>query len=119
MYVITTSYTGTNSDLFPLILDQYVSDGAKIADVTYGRGVFWSKVDKRKYDLHFSDLHPSDSAIPMEDACHTSYEDVSLDALDFDPPYMHDSATVHTGLDKNYRNRSCKATATGGGTQQC
>ncbi len=35
-----TSYMGNNSDVFPKILHLHVSTGAKIADVTYGKGVF-------------------------------------------------------------------------------
>jgi hypothetical protein len=43
-----TGIVGTNADLFPLILKMYIPSGAIIADVTYGKGVFWKNVDTTK-----------------------------------------------------------------------
>jgi len=44
----------------------YVKPGAKIADVTYGKGVFWRHVDVTAYDLYPSDIgiHPVTAALP-------------------------------------------------------
>ena len=44
--LVFSAYMQNNEDIFPLILQLYVRDGAEVADVTYGRGVFWKKVDK-------------------------------------------------------------------------
>ena len=41
--LIFSAYVGNNSDIFPKVLKLHVEDGAKIADVTYGKGVFWKK----------------------------------------------------------------------------
>ena len=41
--VIFSSYQSGNSDVFPNILALHVPEGATIADVTYGKGVFWRK----------------------------------------------------------------------------
>ena len=38
--VIFSSYQSGNSDVFPNILALHVPEGATIADVTYGKGVF-------------------------------------------------------------------------------
>jgi tRNA G10 N-methylase Trm11 len=64
------------------VLSLYVPEGSKIADVTYGKGVFWRKVDTSKYDFHPSDLKTG------VDARALPYGDESFDAIVFDPPYM-------------------------------
>ncbi|MFS2263164.1 DNA methyltransferase [Vibrio vulnificus] len=91
--LILSSHTGTNDDLFPKILQLFVKEGSTIADVTYGKGVFWKKVDKTKYNIHFSDIDPNvkdqdKGVIPNIDSRDLPYENSSLDALVFDPPYM-------------------------------
>jgi len=77
-----SAYLGENSTLFPNILKLHVREGARIADVTYGSGVFWKNVDKSKYELV-----PSDIATGV-DCRALPYEDSSFDALVLDPPYM-------------------------------
>src|SRR5438552_2255896 len=39
--LIFTGYQGTSEDVFPNVLSLYVRPGSKVADVTYGKGVFW------------------------------------------------------------------------------
>src|SRR5688500_5995505 len=53
---LLTCLQGSNSDLFPLALRLYVPPGSRIADVTYGHGVFWRKVDTELYEVVASDL---------------------------------------------------------------
>lgn len=91
--LLLSSHVGSNDLLFPQILQMFVDEGSTIADVTYGRGVFWKKVDKSKYNIHFSDVDPNvkdqeKGVIPSIDARNLPYEDNYLDALVFDPPYM-------------------------------
>jgi hypothetical protein len=99
--LIHSAYQAPNDTVFPLILELYVPRGAKIADVTYGKGVFWRRVDTRKYDLHASDLRSE--GIPKEccagiDSRRLPYEDRSFDCVVFDPPYMHTpGGTAHNG----------------------
>ena len=38
--VVMTAFVSGNAEVFPQILNLHVPDGAKIADVTYGTGVF-------------------------------------------------------------------------------
>ena len=59
-----------------------VEPGARGADVTFGRGVFWKRVDTTRYDFHPTDLATG------TDCRDLPYEDESLDAVVFDPPYM-------------------------------
>lgn len=80
--VLMSAHQSGNAELFPRILDLFVPDGARIADVTFGGGVFWSKVDLSRYELLATD-------ISMGIDCRAlPYEDGYLDALVLDPPYM-------------------------------
>ncbi len=77
-----SSYAGSNDEIFPQILDLHVPNGATIADVTFGTGVFWRNVDTTKYTFYPSDLKTG------VDARALPYDDAALDAVVFDPPYM-------------------------------
>ena len=79
--VMSASVSG-NSEIFPQVLSLHVPEGSKIADVTYGNGVFWRNVDLSKYDLL-----PSDIATGV-DCRNLPYQAESFDALVLDPPYM-------------------------------
>lgn len=90
--LIFSAHVGTNDEVFLSVLALYVPVGAKIADVTYGKGVFWKRVDTSAYDLHATDLREG------VDCRRLPYEDTSFDAVVFDPPYMHTpGGTAHNG----------------------
>jgi len=80
--VTMSAFVAGNADVFPKILDLHVPFRSKIADVTYGSGVFWKNVDLSKYELIASDI--ADGI----DCRSLPYEDASFDALVLDPPYM-------------------------------
>ncbi|MDR1215526.1 MAG: hypothetical protein LBK25_02480, partial [Treponema sp.] len=80
--VIMSASISGNAEIFPQILALHVSIGSKIADVTYGGGVFWRNVDLKNYSLVASDI--ADGV----DCRNLPYEDGSFDALVLDPPYM-------------------------------
>lgn len=80
--VLLSAHVGGNADLFPQILNLHVPEGATIADVTFGGGVFWRQVPKDKYTVW-----PSDIANGV-DCRKLPYENVSLDCVVLDPPYM-------------------------------
>lgn len=86
-----SALVGTNADIFPTILDIYLKDGSTIADVTYGKGVFWRNVDLTKYKLLATDLKDG------IDLTNLPYQDHSLDGLVLDPPYM---PTEYTGVNQ-------------------
>jgi hypothetical protein len=73
---------GGNADVFPQVLELHVPKDAIVADVTFGKGVFWRNVDVDAYTVLVSDL---DTGV---DATDLPYGDESLDALVLDPPYM-------------------------------
>ena len=80
--LVFSAYVGNNADIFPDVLKLHVATGAKIADVTYGKGVFWKKVDTSEYEIF-----PSDIADGI-DCRNLPYAGGSFDAVVFDPPYM-------------------------------
>jgi tRNA G10 N-methylase Trm11 len=98
---LLTANTGTNADLFPHILSMYVPERSIVADVTYGKGVFWQRVDVSKYDLRPTDLMSGTDFRCLPYAAH------SIDALVFDPPYMHGShgsTTIKASINDRYHN---------------
>lgn len=95
--VICSAYIDNNDEVFKDILSLFVSEGSTIADVTFGLGVFWNKIDVSKYKVLPSDLYLKEETIrkyrhlnPQSgiDSKHLPYEDKSIDVIVFDPPYM-------------------------------
>jgi hypothetical protein len=81
--LIQSAYVATNDEVFPLVLSLYVAPGSTVADVTFGKGVFWRRVPGGAYKLLTSDLEAG------VDCRSLPYPDGSLDCVVFDPPYMH------------------------------
>lgn len=86
--LILSAYVERNNVVFPKVLDLHVEEGAKIADTTWGKGVFWKDVDTSRYEVYASDLDteksPSGHAV---DCRNLPYENNSLDVVVLDPPY--------------------------------
>lgn len=80
--LVVSSYSDLNENVFPHILELHVADGSTIADVTWGKGVFWKKVPKNKYEVLGTDI-----AMGV-DCRDLPYTDGSLDCVVLDPPYM-------------------------------
>jgi len=80
--LICTAHVGTNEELFPLILDLHVPAGAVVADVTYGKGIFWKNVPKDRCRLLRTDIKWG------VDCRRLPYEDEIIDCVVLDPPYM-------------------------------
>ena len=80
--LVLSAHLGGNAELFPRILELHVPDGALIADVTYGTGVFWRNVPPGKYSVRASDLATG------VDCRKLPYADASMDCVVLDPPYM-------------------------------
>ena len=91
-----------NDAVFPRILDLYVSPGSTIADVTYGKGVFWRGIADDKYKLFSTDIQQG------VDCRSLPYEKHSLDCVVLDPPYMHSpGGTAHSShkpFEEHYKN---------------
>ena len=80
--LILSAHIGGNADVFPQVLKLHVPNGSVIADVTFGKGVFWKNVDKSKYQTHFTDIQTG------VDCRKLPYAAASIDCVVLDPPYM-------------------------------
>jgi DNA modification methylase len=75
-----------------------------VADVTYGKGVFWRNVDTSNYSFLPSDIQTG------TDCRELPYDDESIDCVVLDPPYMeglYRSSTDHmagAGTHSAFRN---------------
>jgi hypothetical protein len=93
--LVFSAHLGTNDEVFPEVLKLYVPPGSKVADITFGQGVFWKKVPAGAYNLHRSDLKQGIDCRALP------YEAASFDCVVFDPPYMHTpGGTAH----QNHQN---------------
>jgi hypothetical protein len=94
--VILSASIGSNAALFADIAELHLPAGIAIADVTYGKGVFWQGIAAGRYRLHFSDIAAKTTrdkrhgiAVQSGIDCRAlPYEDDSLGAVVLDPPYM-------------------------------
>jgi len=116
---------GKNADILPDILRLYVPEGSVIADVTFGMGWFWKKVDTRKYTLLASDNSERIFNPQVEmwstiyrfqaDFTELPFRDESLDAIIFDPPYGQGSTTTPLQtVGASYNLKPCKGPETVG-----
>ncbi len=80
--VVLSSHLSGNADVFPQVLDLHVPAGATVADVTWGKGVFWQKVPPKRYNVLATDLNMG------VDCRDLPYESESIDCVVLDPPYM-------------------------------
>ena len=100
--LVLSAYQASNEDVFPKVLDLYVPSGSVVADVTYGKGVFWKNVRPEKYQVYPTDI--TDGI----DCRSLPYEDSEIDCVVFDPPYMHSpGGTAHSShepYESYYRN---------------
>jgi hypothetical protein len=79
--LILSAYIDGNSSIFPKILKLHVPIGATVADVTYGKGIFWKNVPKDDYNLL-----PTDITMGI-DCRNLPYKNESIDCVILDPPY--------------------------------
>jgi transcriptional regulator with XRE-family HTH domain len=102
--LVFSTHCGTNDELFPDILSLYVAPGSVVADVTYGKGVFWKNVPQDLYHLKATDLSQG------VDCRSLPYETETIDCVVLDPPYMHTpGGTAHVGhqnYEGYYRNNA-------------
>jgi len=102
--LVFSACVGGNDDLFPRILGLYVAAGSKIADVTYGQGVFWRQVPQGRYRLLPTDIRDG------VDCRELPYREGEIDCVVLDPPYMHTPGgtahTDHAAFEHHYRNNA-------------
>jgi hypothetical protein len=109
--VVLSAVVGSSAGLFRQILELHVPRGARVADVTWGRGVFWQEVPADAYEVVASDL---ESGVDLRAL---PYPDASLDCVVLDPPYMeglHRRTTEHMagqGTHRAFREHYSNGTA--------
>lgn len=80
--LIFSAYVAANADVFEKVLRLHVPKGSKVADVTFGQGVFWRRIPKEDYRLVPSDIQSG------VDCRNLPYKSGSFDCVVLDPPYM-------------------------------
>lgn len=102
--LVLSAFTVGNDRAFPSILGLYVKPGSIVADVTYGKGVFWRHIPPERYELRASDIR---DGIDCRDL---PYADGEIDCVVLDPPYMHTpGGTAHgsaSPFEDYYRNNT-------------
>jgi hypothetical protein len=100
--LIFSCHQASNDMVFPQILSLYVEPGSTIADVTYGKGVFWKNVPRSRYRLLATDINTG------VDCRSLPYSEGSIDCVVLDPPYMHTPGGTahvnHQNYELYYRN---------------
>jgi len=127
--LIFSSYVADNSVVFPRVLELHVPKGSLVADVTFGKGVFWKNVPPEDYRLLPSDIDAKEKYSPRlnvpiatgVDSRRLPYEDESIDAIIFDPPYMeglyrpHQDHLAGSGTHHAFRHHYSNGMATDSG----
>jgi hypothetical protein len=80
--VVMSAHVAGNAEVFEQIADLHIPPGSIVADVTWGKGVFWQRIPKDRYVLRPSDIQ---TGVDCRDL---PYDNESLDCLVLDPPYM-------------------------------
>lgn len=80
--LILSAHLAGNAEVFPQVLALHVPVGSTVADVTYGKGVFWRNIPKEDYELLATDI-----AMGV-DCRNLPYDAESIDCVVLDPPYM-------------------------------
>ena len=80
--LVVSAYVGDNAEVFPKVLGLHVPSGSVVADVTFGKGVFWRSVPKDRYKLLATDIQTG------VDCRKLPYGSGMMDCVVLDPPYM-------------------------------
>ncbi|MFH0911543.1 MAG: DNA methyltransferase [Planctomycetota bacterium] len=101
--LVFTAYTGNNSEVFPQILRLHVPRGARVADVTFGKGVFWKNIPEQEYRLLPTDIKTG------TDCRKLPYRNGEIDCVVLDPPYMEglyrsDNSFAGNGTHSSFRD---------------
>lgn len=95
--ISVSAVTGDNSDLMFQVAKLWILDSDVVADVTFGKGVFWRKLRAPN--------HGHDIQIDGVDCRRLPHGDNSIDVLVLDPPYRPNHGSplpTDNGLSKAY-----------------
>jgi hypothetical protein len=91
-----------NAELIAVVCTIYVANGMRVADVTFGMGVFWTKTDTSRFELLATDIRVMPNC-RQADCRQLPYADGSIDVVVLDPPYIH-NPSKHQKTDARYGN---------------
>lgn len=112
---VYTCIQGKNDTLIQNVCELYAKRGNRIADVTWGKGVFWKKINLKEYDFYGSDLKPDDRKIHEDykkypenmlfetNFMNLPYSNDYFDIVVLDPPYVHNPGKMF--VDTTYNNK--------------
>lgn len=80
--LVRSAHVAMNAEVFPLILQLHIQPGSTVADVTYGKGIFWKNVPQGAYRVLATDIATG------TDCRHLPYGNGAVDCVVLDPPYM-------------------------------
>ena len=80
--VTVSAHVAGNAEVFRQVLDLHVPTRFTVADVTWGKGVFWKDVPPGRYEVKATDIATG------VDCRNLPYADGGLDCVVLDPPYM-------------------------------
>ncbi len=101
--LVLSAHLGDNADVFPDVLRLHVPRGSKVADVTYGKGVFWKSISPEEYRVLPTDLKTG------VDCRSLPYARGTIDCVVLDPPYMEglyrsDDSLAGNGTHSSFRD---------------
>lgn len=115
---IYTCVRGNNAGLIEQVCSLYLTEHATIADITYGKGAFWSAVPELLDRVAKSDKYSRDEDVTQHDFTKLPYPNEMFDVCVFDPPYVH---TPGAKFQKNGRYKNSEthlAEKTRGGVEK-
>lgn len=77
-----SAYVSGNAEVFPKVIYLHVPKGSIVADVTFGKGVFWKNIPSSDYIVKPTDIKTG------VDCRYLPYEPETIDCVVLDPPYM-------------------------------
>lgn len=106
--IILSAHIANNAEVFEQLARLHIPEGEDVADVTYGKGVFWKNIPEGRYKLHPSDLKTG------TDCRQLPYAADSMGCVVLDPPYMEGlyrktkdklaGSGTHAAFRENYSN---------------
>lgn len=100
--LVVSAHVDGNDAVFPKILELYVQLGSVVADVTYGKGVFWRCVPEGLFKVKATDIQMG------IDCRNLPYGNGEIDCVVLDPPYMHTPGgtahQAHEAFESYYSN---------------
>ena len=100
--LIYSTILGNSADVMGAILQLYLPNGGRIADLTMHTGAFWRKADRGKYEVVGSDIERYPGVHVLADLGNTPYRNDSFDMAILDPPYGNGSSVPRTDFGSSY-----------------